>query len=108
MRGREGLLNYITHVPHYNPLKQALPDIRGDKANLPQGPSQSELCTKQDYGSFLFSNHVQVGWTLVGNKGVQSDFRFLSRCSDCSCFFLLFRSKHNLTKESSVTGIHLY
>jgi len=45
MRGREGLLNYITPVPNYNPLKQALPDICGDKANLPQGASQSELYT---------------------------------------------------------------
>jgi hypothetical protein len=45
MRGREGLLNYITPVPNYNPLKQALPDISGDKANLPQGASQPELYT---------------------------------------------------------------
>ena len=33
MRGRVGLLNYITPVPNYNPLKQALPDICGYKAN---------------------------------------------------------------------------
>jgi hypothetical protein len=45
MRGRQGLLNYITPVPNYNPLKQALPDMRGDKATLPRGASQSELYT---------------------------------------------------------------
>jgi hypothetical protein len=83
MRGRQGLLNYITPVPNYNPLKQALPDMRGDKATRP-------LHTNRTMVAFFSATTFRLAGHYMVTKVYKVTSDFSSRCGDCSCFFFYF------------------